>query len=163
MAMERATEVVRRDRKSKLPREVVEEFVGAGAIRMRLHRLQRDVAQRNVRRILATTCSALLAGRRCRSCRASSSKPPRRSRLALESYQSAFGDFQLIELVAQHCPFCIEPHEPLRNPLLFLSDLVQYRHLLLSLFTGYRRLFPCASTSRRTQNNPARELRHEIV
>ena len=128
-----------------------------------MHGLQTGIAQRQVWRLSATSCSALLTSRRCRSRRASSSKPLRRSRLALESSQSTFGDFQLIELVAQHCPFCIEPHESLRNPLPFLSDLVRYSHLLLSLLMGYRRLFPCASTPPRIQNNPASELRHEIV
>jgi hypothetical protein len=35
-----------------------------------------------------------------------------------------------MELVAQLCPFGIEPREPLGNPLLLLSNLVQRRHLL---------------------------------
>jgi hypothetical protein len=74
----------------------------------------------------------LLCGRWCRSRGASSASSPDCKRFSPKPVQSAFSDFQLIELVAQLCPFCIDPHEPLGDPLLLLCDLVQYGHQQLS-------------------------------
>src|SRR6202049_1852636 len=71
--------------------------------------------------------------------RASSPPPLGRLRFSTESRQNAFGDFQLIELVAQLCPFAIEPREPLGTPLLLLPDLVQRRHLLFPFSSSQHR------------------------
>ena len=128
VSLKRATEVVGPDRHAESPREIVEDFVGAGAVGVRLHGLQSGVAQRQVWRRLATSCFALLSGRWCRSRGASSASSPDCDRFSPEPVQSAFSDFQLIELVAQLCPFCIDPREPLGNPSLLLSDLVQHGH-----------------------------------
>src|SRR6201985_3703557 len=97
---------------------------------MRLDGLQRGVAQHHAgRRLLAPTRSALWSGSRGSSCRASS--PPSFGGIgaAAESHQNTLGDFQFIELVNQLCPLGINPCQPLGNPLLFLSNLVQPRHL----------------------------------
>jgi hypothetical protein len=86
---------------------------------------------------LATSRSRLRTGRR-RGFRSASFSPLLGSNpFPTESTQSAFGDFQLIELIAQLCPFRIEPHEPFGNPLFVLSDLVQHSHLLVLLSLPY--------------------------
>src|ERR1700736_3625164 len=97
---------------------------------MCLHRLQNCVAHRHRGCLLAASGAALPAGCWRSPCRASSPPLLGRLRFSTESRQNAFGDFQLIELVAQLCPFAIEPREPLGNPLLLLPNLVQCRHLL---------------------------------
>src|ERR1700736_4672644 len=97
---------------------------------MCLHRLQNCVAHRHRGCLLAASGAALPTG--CWRSPCPTSSPPLLGRLRCftESRQNAFGDFQLIELVAQLCPFAIEPREPLGNPLLLLPNLVQRRHLL---------------------------------
>ena len=84
---------------------------------------------------LAAACwppRALRCGAGCRgsSCRASS--PPSFGCIgtAAKSRQNTFGDLQFIELISQLCPFGINPRQPLGNPLLFLPNLVQRRHLV---------------------------------
>ena len=52
------------------------------------------------------------------ACRAFSPPPPGCGRLPTESRQNPLGGLQLIELLAQLCPFGIEPREPIGNPLL---------------------------------------------
>jgi hypothetical protein len=44
-----------------------------------------------------------------------------------------FRDLQLTQLVCQPSPCRVEPGKPFGNPLLLLSDLVQCRHISLSL------------------------------
>jgi hypothetical protein len=102
---------------------------------MRLDRLQSGIAQRHARRRLLTAArsalrAALRAGCRGSSCRTSS--PPSISCIgtAAESRQNALGDLQFIELISQLCPFGLNPRQPLGNPLLFLPNLVQRRHLV---------------------------------
>jgi hypothetical protein len=78
---------------------------------------------------LATSRSRLRAGR-SRGFRSASSFPLLGcDSVSAEAFHSTFGDFKLIELIAQLCPFNIEPHKPLGNPLFVLSDLVQHSHL----------------------------------
>src|ERR1700674_4390732 len=90
----------------------MQDFVGIGALAMRLHSLQTGVADRQTRRIPDASGSALPTGRRRSSRRASSPPPPRGVGSSLESDQHAFGYFQLIELIPELGPFCIEPREP---------------------------------------------------
>src|SRR5712671_3593071 len=101
---------------------------------MRLHGLQSGIAQRHAGRLLSASSFAP-AGCRCR-CRCSSrraSSPPSLGRIRFppEARQNALGNFQLIELIAELCPFGIKPPEPLGNPLLLLSNLVYRSHLPL--------------------------------
>jgi hypothetical protein len=98
---------------------------------MRLDGLQSGIAQGHARRrLLAAARSALRGGCRGSSCRASS--PPSIGSIgtAAESRQNAFGDLQFIELICQLCPFALNPRQSLGNPLLFLPNLVQRRHLV---------------------------------
>src|ERR1700731_2354876 len=97
---------------------------------MRLDGLQNAVAYRHGGCLLAASGAALPTGCWRSACPASSPPLLGRLRFSTESRQNAFGDFQLIELVAQFCPFAIEPREPLGNPLLLPPSLVQCRHLL---------------------------------
>jgi hypothetical protein len=50
-----------------------------------------------------------------------------------ESREHTFRDLQLTQLVCQPSPFRVEPGKPFGNPLLLLADLVQCRHIPLSL------------------------------
>src|SRR5271165_4125934 len=109
---------------------MAEDIVRSRPLRMRLDGMQSGIAQRHVRRLLSATRLALPAGRRCRSRGASSPPPFGGIGAAAESRQNAFGDFQFIELISQLCPFSIDPRQPLGNPLLFLPNLVQRRHLV---------------------------------
>jgi hypothetical protein len=102
---------------------------------MRPDRLQRGITQRHARRrLLAAARSALRGALRpgCRgsSCRASSPPSIGCFGTAAESRQNALGDLQLTELISELCPFGINPRQPLGNPLLFLPNLVQRRHLV---------------------------------
>src|ERR1700730_14911502 len=74
-------------------------------------------------RLRPPAAGAVLARRPLFRFSVTSAVPPNRVRI-----RSAI--FQLIELVAQFCPFAIELREPLGNPLLLLPNLVQCRHLL---------------------------------
>src|SRR5260370_25448701 len=98
---------------------------------MRLHGLQSGVAQRHAGRLLSASSFAP-AGRRCRCSSRRTSSPPSLGciRFPPEARQNAFGNFQLIELIAELCPFGVKPREPLGNPLLLLSNLVYRSHLL---------------------------------
>src|SRR6266404_8758374 len=122
--------MVRPDRHPEFPREIVKYFIRGDPIATRPHGLQNGVSHRH-RGCLLATSGVFLPSRRWRSpSRASSPLPLGRDRLSTEPRQDAFGGFQLIELLAKPCPFDIEPREPLGNPLLFLPNLVQRRHLL---------------------------------
>src|SRR5947207_12192926 len=106
---------------------------------MRLHGLQNGVAHRHRGCLLATSGATLPTGRWCSPGLESSPPPLGRVRFSAESRQNALGDFELIELVAQLCPFGIEPREPLGNPQLLLPNLVQRCHLPSpSSFLQYR-------------------------
>jgi hypothetical protein len=85
---------------------------------------------RDPQRLLADLDTVLNRGHWRSICRVSF--PPALSyvRFSTESRQHALGGFQIIELVAQLCPFGIELREPLRNSLPLLSDLVRRSHLL---------------------------------
>jgi hypothetical protein len=132
VVLQRATEVVRPDCQPKFSREIFEDFLGTSALSVRLHGHQSCLAQRWAPYLVATSRSRLRTGRR-RGFRGASFSPLLGSNpLPAESAQSAFGDFQLIELIAQLCPFRIEPHESFGNPPFVLSDLVQHSHLLRS-------------------------------
>jgi hypothetical protein len=131
MPLQCDTEVVRPHRHAEFPRQVVEDVGRRCPIGMRLDRLQSGIAQRHARRRLLTAArSALRAGCRGSSCRASSPPSFRCIGTAAESRQNAFGDLQFIELISQLCPFGLNPRQPLGNPLLFLPNLVQRRHLV---------------------------------
>jgi hypothetical protein len=98
---------------------------------MRLDSLQSGVAQGHARRrLLPAARSALRGGCRGSSCRASSPPSFGCTGTAAESRQNTFGDLQFTELVSELCPFGINPRQPLGNPLLFLPNLVQRRHLV---------------------------------
>src|SRR5215469_3336342 len=124
------TEVVRSDRHSELPRQMIEDFVGGGALGMCLHSLQRRIAQRHTRRLWrAASGSALPAGRRRRrSCRTSSSASLAHLDAPAESRQHPLSNFQLIKLICQPCPFGFDPCQPFGNPLLLLANLVHRSH-----------------------------------
>src|SRR6266851_1969163 len=98
---------------------------------MRLHGLQSGIAQRHAGRLLSASSFALPAGCRCRCSSRRASSPPSLGRIRFhpEARQNAFGDFQLIELIAELCPFGVKPREPLGNPLFLLSNLVYRSHL----------------------------------
>jgi hypothetical protein len=97
---------------------------------MRLHGLQSGIAQRHAGRLLSASSFAP-AGCRCRCSSRRASSPPSLGRIRFppEARQNAFGNFQLIELIAELCPFGVKPREPLGNPLFLLSNLVYRSHL----------------------------------
>src|SRR6516162_5796679 len=96
VALQRATKVVRPGRQSKFAREIVKEFVGAGAFGVRSHGVQSGIAQRHALHWLTTSRCARRVGRRRRSRCTSSPSLLGRSRFPTETLQSTLGDFQLI-------------------------------------------------------------------
>src|ERR1700738_393103 len=151
--------MVRPDRHPEFSRQIVKDCVRGGAIAMRLHSLQNGVAHRHRGCLLTASGAAFPTGCWRSPCRASSPPPLGRLRLSTESCENAFGDFQLIELVAQLCPFAIEPREPLENPLLLLPNLVQRRHLLFPSScpsTGHDTLCSYCPTNRGLTPAPAK-------
>src|SRR5712691_7819297 len=98
---------------------------------MGLYGLQRGVTERHAGRLLAASSSAL-SGRHRRCSSRQASRPPSLGRVhfSTESRQHALGDFQLIELIVEPCPFGVEPREPLGNLLLLRSNLVHRSHPL---------------------------------
>src|SRR5437016_1380113 len=109
---------------------MAEDLVRSSALGMRLDRLQSGIAQRYARRRLAAACSALSTGCRRNSRRAPSPPPFGCISAPAESRQNAFRDFQFIELISQLRAFGLDTRQPLGNPLLFLPNLVQRRHLV---------------------------------
>jgi hypothetical protein len=123
------TQVIWPDGHAEFSRQVAENLVRGRPLRMRLDCLQGGIAQGHAGRLLSAACSALPAGWRCSSGRASTPPPLGRGAAAPESRQDAFSDFQFIELVCELCTFGIYPRQTLGNPLLFLPNLFQRRHL----------------------------------
>ena len=72
---------------------------------MRLHGLQNGIAHRQRGCLPAASGATLPTGRWCSPGRASSPPPLGRVRFSAESRQNPLGDFELIELVVQLCPF----------------------------------------------------------
>src|SRR6516164_2423465 len=124
--------MVRPDRHAEFPSEIRKNLAGGGAFAMRLDGPQSGIAQRHGLGRLRSPGSAACCGRRRRgrSSRRSSPSASLRGLDSAEPCQHTLGDFQLIELGAQLCPFGVEPREPLGDLLLLLSNLVQCRHLL---------------------------------
>src|SRR5271166_549279 len=129
VALQGATEVVRPDCQAKFPREIVEDFLGTGTLGVCAYRFQSGLAERCPRRWLAPASLGRCTGRRRSFRHGFLPWLVGWHRFSAESFESTFGDFQLVELIIQPCSFRIEPHEPLGNALLVLSDLVQHSHL----------------------------------
>src|SRR6516165_2914406 len=122
--------MVRPDRHAVFPSQIRENLASGGAVTMCLDGAQSGIAQRYRLCRVRSTPSAACGGRRRRGSRRSPSSAPLRGIASSEPRQHTLGDFQLIELGAQLCPFGVEPREPLGDLLLLLSNLVQCRHLL---------------------------------
>jgi hypothetical protein len=129
VALQGATEVVRPDCQAKFPREILEDFFGTSTLGVCAYRFQSGLTQRCPPRRLAASPLGRCTGRRRSFPHASLPWLLGWRPFSAKSFESTFGDFQLIELIAQLCSFRIEPHEPLGNALLVLSDLVQHSHL----------------------------------
>jgi hypothetical protein len=103
---------------------MIENFIGGRALGVGLNSLQRGVAQRHARRLLATPSSALPTWRLSSSCGTSSSASLGHFGTPAESGQNTLGDFQLIELIRELCAFGVDPCKPFGDPLLLLANLV---------------------------------------